>query len=109
MATVYLPKEVYLRIKALIKKWGGTVSDTISIETDFVVFGQPPKVLRKPTFEEMELYPMAMQKYEASLANLEHYNEVQQKSQALLIPVFNYDRFLYLTGYKSQASMAGAF
>jgi hypothetical protein len=96
-------------IKALIKKWGGTVADEISIDTDFLVLGKPLRIRRKPTFEQMEVDPMAMEKYEASLQKLTFYNEVQKQVQALSIPVFNAERFLYFIGYKEQATRAGAF
>ncbi len=48
------------KIKALIEKWGGRVADTVSIDTDFLVLGEAPKVLRKPTFEAIEVDPMAI-------------------------------------------------
>ena len=97
------------KIKTLIEKWGGKVTDTISIDTDFLVLGKPPKVGQKPTFRELEVDPLAMEKYEASLRELSHYREVQQQAQALSIPVFNTERFLYFIGYKSRAAQAGAF
>jgi len=50
-----------------------------------------------------------MEKYEASLQKLAHYNEVKNGAQTLWIPVFNYERFLYFIGYKAQSSRPGAF
>jgi len=97
------------KINALIEKWGGKVGDTVSIETDFLVLGLSPKVLKKPSFEELEVDPMAMQKYEASKQRLNHYRQVLNQAQALRIPVFNLERFLYFIGYKTQATRAGAF
>ncbi len=97
------------KIQALIEKWGGRVTDTVSIDTDFLVLGNPPKVLRKPTPEELEINPTAMQKYDDSVRKLDHYKEVQNLAQSLWIPVFNYERFLYFIGYKERASTAGAF
>jgi hypothetical protein len=97
------------KIRVLIEKWGGKVADTLSIDTDFLVLGGPPRVLSKPTFNEMEVDPMAMQKYEASLQKLAHYNRVQRQAQALYIPVFNTERFLYFIGYKTLAARPGAF
>jgi hypothetical protein len=35
--------------------------------------------------------------------------EIQSQAQALLIPVFNYERFLFFIGYKTQSGRAGAF
>ena len=97
------------RIKALIEKWGGMADDDVSVDTDFLVLGRPPQALRKPTFEEMEVDPMAMEKYEAALQKLTHYKEVQTRAQALFVPVFNAERFLYFIGYKEQSIRAGAF
>jgi hypothetical protein len=97
------------KIKSLIEKWDGRVTDDISIDTDFLVLGRPPRVRRKPTFEQMEVDPMAMEKYEASLQKLISYKEVQTRAQVLSIPVFNAERFLYFIGYKEQSTRAGAF
>jgi hypothetical protein len=97
------------KIKALIEKWGGKVSDDISIETDFLVLGTTPIILQKPTFEQMEADPMAMEKYEASLQRLISYKDVQTQAQNLSIPVFNLERFLYFIGYKTQSARPGAF
>ncbi len=98
------------RITALIEKWGGRVADTISIDTDFLLLGGLPQVpTQQPTFEELELDPGAMQRYEALLQRLNHYNQFQKQAQALWIPVFRYERFLYFIGYKGQISQAGAF
>jgi len=97
------------KIKELIEKWGGSVADTISVETDFVVLGLPPRVISKPTFEQMELDPVAMERYEASLQRRVHYKQVRTSAQTLSIPVFNYERFLYFIGYKTQSARPGAF
>jgi hypothetical protein len=50
-----------------------------------------------------------MEKYEASLKKLAAYKETQKQAQALNIPILNYERFLYLIGYKSQSAQPGAF
>ncbi len=97
------------KIKALIEKWGGRVADDISIDTDFLILGTMPRVLKKPTFEQIEVDPMAMEKYEASLRKLTSYKEVQTRAEALSVPVFNAERFLYFIGYKAQSIRPGAF
>jgi len=97
------------KVKALIGKWGGAVGDSISVDTDFLILGQTPMVLRRPTFEQMEVDPLAMQKYEESLARLNHYREVQERAESLSVPIFNTERFLYLIGYKTQSGRPGAF
>lgn len=98
------------RIKSLIEKWGGKVVDDISVDTDFLVLGDQPQVpQQQPTFEQLELDPGAMQRYEALLQQLNHYNQLQSQAQTLWIPIFRYERFLYFIGYKGQISKAGAF
>jgi hypothetical protein len=97
------------KIKALIEKWGGSTQDSITIQTDFIVLGVPPSILEKPTFEEMELDPMATEKYEASLHKFEQYKEIETRAKDLGIPILNYDRFLYLVGYKSLSTQPGTF
>jgi len=97
------------KIKALIENWGGKVEDAVSVNTTFVVLGTPPTVLEKPTYDQLAIDPLAMDKYEASLKRLEDYKQVLKQAQALNIPILNYDRFLYLIGYKSQSTRPGAF
>jgi hypothetical protein len=97
------------KIKALIEKWGGKVADEISIDTDFLVLGKTPTVLKKPTFEQTEVNPMAMEKYEARLKELASYKEIQERAEKLSIPVFNLERFLYFIGYKTLSVRPDAF
>lgn len=97
------------KIKAIIEKWGGRVDEMVSIETDFLVLGKTPKVYKKPTFATLEIDPMAMEKYEDSLQELEHYKKIESRAQTLSVPVFNAERFLHFIGYKKQSSRPGAF
>ena len=97
------------RIKRLVTKWGGEMADSISVDTDFLVLGKQPTVLRKPTIEEEEIDPRATARHEASLARLSRYNQLRDQAQSLWIPVFTYEKFLHFVGYNSQVSQAGAF
>ncbi len=97
------------KIVRLIEKWGGRVQQSMSVDTDFLVLGSPPQLLPKPTLEDLDLDPRAMDKYEASLATANQYRQILSNAEALWIPVLNYDRFLYLIGYKGQINTAGAF
>ena len=81
----------------------------VSVDTDFLLLGKKPQVLKKPTFEEIEIDPQAMEKFEASQRRRDSYNNTQALAQKLWIPVFTYDRFLYFSGYKQQSAKAGAF
>jgi len=104
-----LDDDAIAKITALIEKWGGRVDDAITVDADFLVLGKKPQVLRKPTFEQIEIDPKAMEKFEASRKRRDNYNNIQTQAQNLWIPVFTYDRFLYFAGYKQQSANAGAF
>jgi hypothetical protein len=97
------------KLKLLIEKWGGSVADIVSIDTNFLVLGRQPQVLTKPTLDELDVDPRATEKYETSLRRLNRYNQLQSQAQALWIPIFKYERFLYFIGYKAQIGRAGAF
>jgi len=97
------------KIKTLIEKWGGTVADSIAIDTDFLVLGKQPQVLQKPTLDELDIDPRVMEVYNASLQRLNRYNGLRDQAQTLWIPVFTYERFLYFIGYKGHIGQAGAF
>jgi hypothetical protein len=97
------------KIKALVEKWGGKVADNVTVNTDYLILGQAPVVQQKPTSEQMEADPMALERYEASLRNLSHYKNVQTQAQTLSIPVLNAERFFYFIGYKTKATKAGAW
>lgn len=96
------------RIEALVKKWGGQMADSITIDTDFLVLGKQPTVLKAPTLEEQEIDPRAEERHQASLLRLERYNQLRDQAQSLWIPVFTYEKFLHFIGYSSQVSQAGA-
>jgi len=97
------------KIKTLIEKWGGKVDNAISIDTDFLVLGKQPQVLQKPTLNELDIDPRAMDVYNASLQRLNRYNGLRDQAQTLWIPVFTYERFLFFIGYKGHIGQAGAF
>ncbi len=97
------------KVIGLVEKWGGTVAKEISVETDFVILGNAPKILARPTHEQLEMDPMAIEKYEESLQQHENYQRIQQQSKTLSIPIFNLDRFLYFIGYKTLSTADIAF
>jgi len=101
--------DAIMKMTALIEKWGGRVDDAVSVDTDFLVLGNRPQVLKKPTFEQAEIDPQAMEKFDASQRRRDDYNNIRTQAQNLWIPIFTYDRFLYFTGYKQQSANAGAF
>jgi hypothetical protein len=97
------------KIQNIIEKWGGKVTDKISIDTDFLILGKQPQVLEKPSLEQQEADPTALQKYEAALEKLNQYNSVETRANSLWIPVFTYEKFIYLIGYKEKVGQAGTF
>ena len=92
------------KIKQLIENWSGKVEEVVTIDTDFVVLGASPRVLPKPTLDQIEADPMATDKYGASVKASEQYEEVKNQAKDLFIPVFGAKRFLSFIGYESIAS-----
>ena len=97
------------KIKTLIDKWGGTVSDNISIDTDYLILGKQPQILEKPSMEDQEADPTAMQRYESALEKYSRYNDLVEKAGSLWIPVFTYEKFIHLIGYAEKVGQAGSF
>lgn len=97
------------KIEALIRKWGGTVTQDVSARTDYVILGTEPKVPPEPTLEAKTSDPTLVDKYNAARQRLERYDQIRQQAQALWVPIFSYERFLNFTGYASQVGKPGAF
>lgn len=97
------------KIEALIRKWGGSVSQNVSAKTDYVILGAEPKVPPEPTLEAKTSDPTLVEKYNAARQRLERYDQIRQQAQALWVPIFSYERFLHFTGYSSQVGKPGAF
>ncbi|MHC4222199.1 MAG: BRCT domain-containing protein, partial [Planctomycetota bacterium] len=97
------------KIATLVERWGGVVKKDVSIDTDFLILGELPDIPRKPTFEQLEVDPMAMDKYDALIERLTRYRQVKKQADTLSIPIFNTERFLYFAGYREQAKRPGAF
>ena len=97
------------KVESLIRRWGGTVSDTVTAETDYVILGNEPEVPPEPTLDTLAVNPTAMDRYNAAQQQNDRYNRIRQRAESLWVPIFNYDRFLHFTGYASQAGKPGAF
>jgi hypothetical protein len=97
------------KIKSLIEKWGGAVSDTVSSKTDFVILADPPEVPSQPTEAELQENPMLRERYDAAKKRLDQYTQIKQQAETFYIPVLNYERFLYFIGYKTESTRPGAF
>jgi hypothetical protein len=97
------------RIAGLITGWGGVVESLVNAKTDYIIIGRKPKLPAKPTFETLDIDPLAQDRYDAAAKKLTEYLAVQEKAQALMIPMFEYNKFLYLIGYTGQIGKAGSF
>lgn len=91
------------RVRTMIERFGGRVVDTISVETDFVVLGQPP--VRPSTVDagasaaDRELYKQQMAKYDL-------WNEIRTTAMSLQIPILDTERFLAFTGLVPKRRLA---
>lgn len=83
-------------VEDLIKRFGGTVTGEVSIQTDFVVMGQEPAKPKRPS-EDAPQQTFAI--YESKLRAYERYGEVSSLAQSLGIPIFKTSRFLAFMGY----------
>jgi hypothetical protein len=88
-------------IRRLITQWGGTITDKIDVNTDFVVLGAEPVL---PTFTHDEMQdPLNVDKANKAQAALDEYANKRQMAIELHIPVMNQNRFLYYVGFYDQA------
>ncbi|HOL30640.1 MAG TPA: hypothetical protein PK052_01540, partial [Anaerohalosphaeraceae bacterium] len=87
------------RIRELIERWGGRVVEDITVDTDFLIIGSAPAALPRPTQDDLDIDPLAQQRYELSMQKVQAYDGLLKKANNLGIPVFNQKRFMYLIGY----------
>jgi len=97
------------KVEQLIERWGGRLATEVTINTDFVVLGVPGRSLQKPTRQQVELDPMVEQRYQASVASVQEYDDILSRANTLRIPIFNQSKFIYLIGYESLASKSSPF
>lgn len=97
------------KIEGLVRRWGGLVTEDVSANTDYVILGAEPTVPPEPTLVQQTNDPTAMDKYNAARRAEEHYQQIRRRAESLYVPIFNYDRFLYFTGYAGQVGKPGAF
>jgi len=87
--------EERLDIEALIQEWGGTVSNEISGDTDFVVLGRKPILPPQPSVTD----PAETVAYFFELRNIvNQYESIFEKASQTNIPVLNQNRLYTLTG-----------
>lgn len=92
------------KVTNLIRSWGGIVTETLDINTDFVVLGAEPEITGKPSDAEVSLDPLALDRYNQAIETATEYKAVRDKAAGLSIPVFNTERFKNLIGYNAEAA-----
>jgi len=99
----FVDADGYKRIVSLIEQWGGVVTSTVSVNTDFMVLGQKPLEPVLPaegfTVSNEEL----MAQFQREQARVGEYDMNFSTGASLGVPIFNRDRFLHFIGYYSQA------
>lgn len=80
-------------VEALIKSWGGKVSEDLSPLTDFVVLGAPPKKPRATTDETVSIGTSTGENA------WEKYNTVAEAARTMSVPVMTQNVFLSFLGY----------
>jgi len=84
-------------VKNLVIRWGGTVQNKLTVDTDFVILGKEPEV---PTLtKEQEADPILNANNVAKKEALATYEKMINQASTLNIPIMNQTRFLYYTGY----------
>ncbi len=86
-------------IRRAIVDWGGTVSDDIGGDTDFLVLGRPPILPPEPKIDDpIEVIDRYLRLKRVS----ERYDELFQTAVQAGIPVLDQNRFFTLTGLTGQ-------
>lgn len=86
-------------IRAIISGWGGTVTDTITGETDFLVLGKKPVLPPEPKPEDpVEL----IQRYLLLKQTVSRYDDLFNIAVQTGVPVLNQNRLFTLTGLHAE-------
>jgi len=91
-------------VKELIRRYGGAVVNELSINTAFVILGDPPGRPRKPGENDPQ---GAWTLYQERMKDYNRYQEIKGQAAALKIPLISSDRFLDLVGYVPTKKKAG--
>lgn len=82
-------------ITALVEEWGGTTTDELEGDVDFVVLGEPPVLPPQPNINSpIEIVEMYIRKEN----ELNRYNDLLDKAHRTSIPVLNENRLYTLIG-----------
>ncbi|MCK4627833.1 MAG: hypothetical protein KAT56_02455 [Sedimentisphaerales bacterium] len=87
------------QIVSLINNWGGQAVSSLSVDTDFLVLGQPSAVPMRPREEDFDRNTEVVKKYNQAVQNAEKYKAILQSGKSLGVPTFNTSRFFRFIGY----------
>jgi multidrug efflux pump subunit AcrA (membrane-fusion protein) len=91
----YPTKEEADKVKALIKKYGGEITDTIDSNTDFVIMGHEPEQPTEPLDDDQ----INWTNYYRAQREYDEYHDARAKALDMQIRVLNTNRFLERIGY----------
>ena len=83
-------------IKDLVRRYGGQIVKEVSIDSDYVILGDPPARPRKPDDTDPT---DAWDLYQERLKSFNRYQEVKRQAESMQIPRLGGKRFLDLIGY----------
>ena len=84
------------RVKAMIGRWGGKITDTLTYRVDYLVLGEQPPLPEPPSDSApLRIY----EEYENTLRVFNEYNSLIEEAKKLNIPILSQNRFLALIGY----------
>ena len=87
------------QIAGLINNWGGQAVDSLLVDTDFLVLGQPPTVPMRPSEGDFDRNTDVVKVYNQAVQAAEKYKEILQSGKSLGVPTFNTSRFFRFIGY----------
>jgi hypothetical protein len=88
------------KVAAIIRAWGGRVTDEIDETTDFVVVGTGPQLPMLPG--DQPVTDVIRSLADARLEQLQEYRQDLDQARALYIPIITQNQFLFLTGYSGR-------
>ncbi len=85
------------RIKSMITRWGGQVTDDLNWDVDFLVLGREPAIPDPLPADVID--PTIIRAHAEAMRNYETYVRLTTTARELSVPVLNQNRFLALVGY----------
>lgn len=83
------------QIRAIVRDWGGTLTDKVTARVDFVVLGNPPP---QPLDSE-NLSPQQADRQQALARQFDRYAQTLDTAQALSVPILTQQVFMRFLGY----------